>query len=70
MASPLMTIPNDRFCTLDDVARELGVSPERARQIEARALRKLRDALLRAGITADELDGEPEPHVYREQHQR
>ena len=45
----------DREVTLDDVARELGISHECARQIEARALRKLRRALERRGVSADDL---------------
>lgn len=34
---------NDRNCSLDDVAKELGVSIERARVIEQTALRKCKD---------------------------
>ena len=30
-------------CTIDEVARELGLSPQRVCQIEANALRKLRE---------------------------
>ncbi|WP_412852371.1 sigma factor-like helix-turn-helix DNA-binding protein [Ectothiorhodospira shaposhnikovii] len=45
----------DREVTLDDVARELGISRECARQIEVRALRKLRRALERRGVSADDL---------------
>jgi hypothetical protein len=33
---------NDRMCSLDDVAKELGVSIERARVVEQNALRKCR----------------------------
>ena len=36
---------NDRRQTLDDLARNLGISGERTRQIEARALQKLRAAV-------------------------
>lgn len=32
----------EEFATLEEVAKELGVSPERVRQIEMQALRKLR----------------------------
>ena len=36
--------------TLEDIGRELGISKERARQIEQRALKKLRDALGDRGV--------------------
>lgn len=36
---------NTRVMSLDDVGKELGISAERVRQLEARALRKLRIAL-------------------------
>ena len=41
--------------TLDQVAAELGVSRERVRQIENKALKKLRAALDERGITADDV---------------
>lgn len=45
-------------CTLGEIAAELGVTRERARQIEARALYKLRVALAMRGYTvADFFDG-------------
>jgi RNA polymerase sigma factor (sigma-70 family) len=40
--------------TLAQVAKELGISAERARQIEHRALRRLRQAAARAGLSLDE----------------
>lgn len=40
--------------TLEEVAREIGVTPERVRQIEARALRKIRLALRRNGYTVED----------------
>ena len=43
--------PRDgRELTLDDVGRELNLTRERVRQIEAAALRKVRSALERRGI--------------------
>lgn len=41
--------------TLDVVAKELGVSRERVRQIETQALRKLRSWLRWYGLTLDDL---------------
>ena len=38
-------------CTLEDVAKELGVSSERVRQIEVAALRKARRILEREGFS-------------------
>ena len=46
-------------CTLDEVAHELGITCERVRQLEARALWKLRQGLLARGYcAADFLDGD------------
>ena len=42
-------------CTLEEVARELGVSRERARQIEMRALRKCRRWAEKHGYLAEDL---------------
>ena len=36
---------NMRAMTLDEVGKEMGISKERVRQLEERALRKLRQAL-------------------------
>ena len=41
---------NDRLHTLEEVAQAIGVTRERARQIEAAALRKIRLSLERRGI--------------------
>ncbi len=46
----------DESCTLEDLGRELGISKERVRQIEHRALQKLKAALLRRA--ADPADAE------------
>ena len=43
------------YCTLEEVARELGVTRERARQIQNEALAKLRENLERMGFTHDDL---------------
>ena len=40
--------------TLAEVAEQIGVTPERVRQIEVRALRKIRIALWRNGYTAED----------------
>jgi DNA-directed RNA polymerase sigma subunit (sigma70/sigma32) len=45
-------------CTLEDVARELGVTRERARQIQNIALTKLRKNCEAMGYTADDLISE------------
>jgi lambda repressor-like predicted transcriptional regulator len=37
-------------CTLEDVAIEIGLTTERARQIEARALRRMNGAAIRDGV--------------------
>lgn len=42
-------------CTLDEVATALGVSRQRAHQIETRALNKLRAWSQRRGIKAEDL---------------
>lgn len=44
---------NDDPMTLADLGREIGVSRERARQLELRAKKKLAAALAESGITAD-----------------
>lgn len=41
---------DDRAMTLEEIGRELGVTRERARQIEAKALGKLRAECERLGI--------------------
>ena len=43
------------YCTLGDVAKALGVTKERARQIEASALRKLRSILKKRGLELEDL---------------
>ena len=49
----------DYVMTLDEVGRELGVSRERIRQLENRALAKAKKILERRGYTLqDFLDGE------------
>lgn len=49
---------NDRHMTLAEIADILGTSRERVRQIEQRALGKLRRKLLAQGYNADDLFGE------------
>lgn len=49
---------NDRAMTLQEIADILGVSRERARQIEQRALAKLRRRIRAMGYEADDLFGE------------
>ena len=43
----------------DQIAEILGVSTQRVRQIEKRALEKLRRALVKQGITADDAKAIP-----------
>ena len=43
-----------RAMTLDQISQELGITKERVRQIEKRALQKLNEKLQRLGITASE----------------
>jgi len=45
----------DPVATLEEVAEALGISRQRVLQIERTALRKLRKAFLRRGITPDDL---------------
>lgn len=47
--NPSAKPPSHDGCTLEEVAAELGVSIERARQIERQALRKLRFFCRRCG---------------------
>jgi hypothetical protein len=44
-----------------EISEILGVSTQRVRQIEKRALEKLRKALVRQGITADDVKATPSP---------
>jgi RNA polymerase nonessential primary-like sigma factor len=47
---------NDRdVATLEELAREIGVTRERVRQIQAEALEKLRSRLKRRGLDRDAL---------------
>lgn len=46
----------DREATLQEIANELGVSVERARQIEAAALVKLRASLIARGFDHEDID--------------
>lgn len=60
VAHPLRATPHQRYltqpcCTFDEVAAEIGVSPERCRQIEVAALKKLRRGLEAQGLTFDAL---------------
>jgi DNA-directed RNA polymerase sigma subunit (sigma70/sigma32) len=45
----------DKVCTLDEVAAELGVNRERARQIEAEAMKKMKLRLLKRGFKEQDL---------------
>jgi hypothetical protein len=47
--------PYAEYCSLDDVAIELGVSRERARQIEVLALKKLKIILRKHGYRFEDL---------------
>lgn len=47
--------------TLQDIAGEYGISKERARQLEARILQKLREHMQKAGIGMQKADGEAPP---------
>lgn len=47
--------------TLGEVAEELGLSRERVRQIEQRALEKLQKVLEARGYSSDDVGTEPEP---------
>ena len=47
---PLASPPPDRACSLDEVAAALNLSRERVRQIEGRALFKVRIQLEERGI--------------------
>jgi DNA-directed RNA polymerase sigma subunit (sigma70/sigma32) len=49
---------DDYAMTLAEVGRELGISRERARQLEKRALTKARVILRRRGYTLQDLLGE------------
>ena len=44
-------LDDDRSKTLEEIGEELGLSRERVRQIEARALRKLRNVFMKNNIT-------------------
>jgi len=52
---PAKATPENRpGSTLDEVAKALGVTRERVRQIEKEALRKLRAEFFRAGLDPDD----------------
>ena len=51
-------MPTEEMATYAEIAKELGVSPERARQIEQKALYKLNRLLRKAGINPADFFGE------------
>lgn len=48
--------------TLEEIAKELGVTRERVRQIEAAALEKCRKRLIKMGVTAEDIQ-DPETGI-------
>lgn len=50
-------------CTHEEIAKELGVTPQRVQQIEQAALRKLRRNLVAMSLTADDLT--PDRHGWK-----
>lgn len=48
-------LDDGHFKTLEEVAKELGITRERVRQIEATALRRLRGKFMYRGITMEDL---------------
>ena len=48
-------LDDGHFKTLEEVARELGITRERVRQIEATALRRLREKFMFRGIKMEDL---------------
>lgn len=56
--NPLRKEPRVAPMTLEEVGTVLGVTRERVRQIEAKALRKLRNGLRRRGIELNDLLGD------------
>lgn len=50
-------VPQGLHMTLEEIADIMGVTRERVRQIEAKALRKLRRRLALEGLTLDDLVG-------------
>ena len=55
---PTSPTVNDRYMTLEEIADIMGCTRERVRQIEQRALMKLRKRLRAKGIQADDLLGD------------
>jgi DNA-directed RNA polymerase specialized sigma24 family protein len=62
LTGPLeMEIDNHELRSYESIARELGISQKRVRDIEQRALTKLRKALEKQGVYSSEVEHAPCP---------